>query len=587
MKNEMPIRNEYPRPHQRRLDWFSLNGEWDFCFDDDNLGIKNKYYLGKNGFDKKINVPFAYQYPFSGIGDTNVHESMWYKRNFFVEDLNKSYLLCFNGVDYFADVYLNGDLVGHHEGGYTTFDFDISAYILQGENTLVLHVVDPQWPDIPRGKQSWKGCRFECWYWPTSGIWKSVWVECFDTDYIEERTLFTDIDEGKVYGELSTKYALADELQINVSFAGKHWTDASFSFDKGVCKYVVPMKSDNQGCDFSLWSPESPVLYDIEYNVLSNGKVLDKITSRFGMRKISIDKNGQICLNNNPYYQRLVLDQGYFADGGLTAASAEDIKNSILTMKRMGFNGARKHQKIEDPYYYYYADEFGFLTWLEMPSAYHFSKREIQTLSTQLIDVINQNCSFTSVVTYVPLNESWGVGAIVSDKQQQAFASSLYYLIKSLDTTRLVCTNDGWENITDTDIVTIHDYCRDSVKYASTYTDSSLVASIAPCGAHKKIICNGNNYHGQPLLFSEYGGIAYDKDSTGENWGYGDGAKNDQELIARITDLTSNLADTYFQGFCYTQLTDVQQEVNGLCDPNMIPKIDEEDFKNAFRIKKY
>lgn len=586
MENKMLIRKEYPRPQQARTDWFPLNGEWDFCFDDDNVGVKNKYYLGKNGFDKKINVPFAYQYPLSGIGDTSVHESMWYKRSFFIDDLTKNYLLCFNGVDYFADVYVNGDLVGHHEGGYTTFDLDISSYLLRGENILVLHIVDPQLPDIPRGKQSWKGERFQCWYWPTSGIWKSVWIECFDTDFIEERTLFTDIDEGNVYGELSTKYAIADQLQISISLKGGCCTTATFSFDKGVCNYSVSMKKQNDILDFDLWSPESPTLYDIEYTVLSNGKVLDKITSRFGMRKISVDQNGQICLNNQPYYQRLVLDQGYFADGGLTAASAEDIKNSILVMKRMGFNGARKHQKIEDPYYYYYADEIGFLTWLEMPSAYRFGKKEIQTLSSQLVDVINQNCSFTSVVTYVPLNESWGVDAIVSNKRQQAFATSLYHLIKSLDPTRLVCTNDGWENVSATDIVTIHDYCRDSAKYASNYIDSSLVDSIAPCGARKKIICEGNNYHGQPLLFSEYGGIAYVKDSVGENWGYGDGAQNDQELISRIEDLTSNLAYTYFQGFCYTQLTDVQQEVNGLCDPNMTPKIDEEVFKKAFYIKR-
>lgn len=580
----MFIRNEYPRPQQKRADWFTLNGEWDFCFDDEDVGLNNGYQSGNVDFDKKINVPFTYQYKNSGIGLEEIHEILWYKKTFAVTDLNKNYLLCFNGVDYICDVYVNGKHVGHHEGGYTSFDIDVTKYIVSGDNTIVLRVFDPEWPDIPRGKQSWKGERFACWYVPCSGIWKSVWVECFDKDYATSRTLFTDIDEGKVYGEVTTKYGLADTLKVSVSLDGKAWADASFAFDKGTCKYTVPMKHDDDVWKFALWSPEWPTLYDIKYQLVKDGKVLDSFDSRFGMRKISIDQNGQICLNNCPYYQRLLLDQGYFGDGGLTASSVDEIKDSIVLMKKMGFNGARKHQKIEDPYYYYWADELGFLTWLEMPSAYRFSEREVQAFGQQWADIIEQNCSFTSIVTYVPLNESWGVDAIVSDKKQQAFAKMLYHQAKALDQTRLVCTNDGWENISDTDIVTIHDYCRGSDKYPGYYVDKSNVDCISPAG--RKIICDGCHYHGQPLLFSEYGGIAYDKDSVGGNWGYGDGAKSEDELIARIKDLTDGLKDTYFQGFCYTQLTDVQQEVNGLCLENMQPKIDPDKLNAIFSGKK-
>lgn len=580
----MNIRNEYPRPQQKRADWLALNGEWEFCFDDGDVGVRDGYFAEGVHLDSKINVPFAYQYPHSGIGTEDVHEIMWYKREFELSDTRKNYLLCFNGVDYIADVYVNGLYVGHHEGGYTYFDIDISKFVREGRNTLSLRVFDPQWADIPRGKQSWKGKRFACWYLPTSGIWKSVWLESFDTDCIEERTLFTDIDEGKVYGEISSRYGLADTLSIKISISGGLWREASFGFDGEYCKYSVPMKRDDDVWKFALWSPENPALYTIEYTLLREGRELDKVTSRFGMRKISIDENGQICLNNCPYYQRLVLDQGYFGEGGLTAASAEDIKESIVLMKKMGFNGARKHQKIEDPYYYYYAEELGFLVWLEMPSAFRFSKREIQTFSSQLPDVINQHCSFTSIVTYVPLNESWGVDAIVSDRKQQDFARSLYYQIKALDPTRLVCTNDGWENITETDIMTIHDYCRGSDKYFPIYTDNSFVNAISPAG--RKLICDGNTYRGQPLLFSEYGGVAYAKDSVGGAWGYGDGAKSDEELLERIGDLTSNLEKTYYQGFCYTQLTDVQQEVNGLCSEDMTPKIDEAKFNELFGNKK-
>lgn len=578
--HDMNIRNEYPRPQLQRKDWFTLNGEWDFCFDDKDEGLLKQYKNGKNGFDKKINVPFSYQYPLSGIDDKSVHEIVWYKREFEITDTKKNYLLCFNGVDYFCDVYLNGIHIRSHEGGYSYFDVDVTKYLKKGKNLLVLRVYDPEWGDIPRGKQSWKGKAFACWYVPTTGIWKSVWMECFDKDYVSERTLFTDIDQGIVYGEISTKYSLADTLQITISSDGIQRTKATFSINEGKVKYTVDVKNGGDVWKFALWSPETPNLYDIEYAISKNGKVLDKITSRFGMRKISIDENGQICLNNCPYYQRLILDQGYFGEGGLTAKSAEQIKESIVTMKKMGFNGARKHQKIEDPYYYYYAEELGFLTWLEMPSAYEYTKREIQSLSSQLIEAVNQNCSFTSIVTYVPLNESWGVDAVVSDKYQQEFAKSVYHLVKSLDSTRLVCTNDGWENVSESDIVTIHDYCSKSDKYPPYYFDKEKIDAISPAG--RKVICDGNHYCNQPLIFSEYGGIAYAKDANGENWGYGAGAKTQEELLERIKDLTENLKGTFFQGFCYTQFTDVQQEVNGLCDEELNPKFETETLKNIF-----
>ena len=215
-----------------------------------------------------------------------------------------------------------------------------------------------------------------------------------------------------------------------------------------------------------------------------------------------------------------------------------------------------------------------------MPSGYEFTKREVKSLSAELCDVVAQNCAFTSIVAYVPLNESWGVDAIVSDKRQQEFAKSVYHLIKALDGTRLVCTNDGWENVSESDIVTIHDYCRGSDKYPPYYFEKEKIDAISPAG--RKVICDDNHYKNQPLLFSEYGGIAYDKDSHGENWGYGDGAKTEEELLGRIKDLTENLKGTYFQGFCYTQFTDVQQEVNGLCDGELRPKFDPEKLKAIF-----
>ena len=576
----MVIRNEYPRPQQKRKNWFTLNGEWEFCFDDFNVGLKEGYFSGEKTFDKKINVPFAYQSKESGIGLEEVHEIMWYKKEFDVPSENVGRILCFNGVDYFADVYLNGVHVFSHEGGYASFDIDVTEYLKIGKNVLVLRVYDPDRCDIPRGKQSWTGKRFACWYVATSGIWKSVWIEEFNKDYISKRSLFTDIDDGVVYGEVFTEHLLADRLEVIVSDNGKVRTKASFTFKNGKAEYRLSMKNPADVWKFALWSPETPNLYDIEYKIYIDEEVADSVISRFGMRKISVDKSGQICLNNCPYYQKLILDQGYFGDGGLTALSVEQIKESIALMKKTGFNGARKHQKIEDPYYYHYAEELGFLTWLEIPSAYEFTAREVKSISSQTVEIVEQNSSFTSVITYVPFNESWGVDAIVGDKRQQDFVKGVYHLIKSLDRTRLVCSNDGWENVTETDVVTVHDYCRGSDKYPPYYFDKNKVNKISPAG--RKIICDDNDYVGQPIIFSEYGGIAYDKDSKNGNWGYGDGAKTESEMLERIKDLTEGLKGTYFQGFCYTQLTDVQQEVNGLCDENLKPKFDIAVLKEIF-----
>lgn len=570
----MIIRNEYPRPQQKRSDWFTLNGEWDFCFDDKNEGLIKDYRLG-SGFDKKIIVPFAYQYKASGIGNESVHEIVWYKKKFVIDSLNKNYLLCFGGVDYLCDVYVNGIFVLSHEGAYDEFDADITRYLKKGENLLVLRVYDPQKSDIPRGKQSWKG-RFGCWYTPTTGVWKSVWIECFNKDYVTCRTLFTDIDDGRVYGEIQTEYGVADRLEIEIFENGKLKTSAKSGIEHGRARYSVSMINDIEIDKFNLWSPERPNLYGISYKIYAGDELLDSIDSRFGMRKISIE-NGKICLNNRPYYQKLILDQGYFGDGGLTALSAEQIKNSIVLMKSAGFNGARKHQKIEDPYFYYYCDELGFLAWLEMPSAYTFGKTEIKALNSQIVDIVSQNSSFCSIVAYVPLNESWGVSEIVSNKMQQSLAKSLYYTLKALDQTRLVSTNDGWEGVGESDMITVHDYCRGSDSYADKYTDVNKIADIAPAG--RKIIANGSKYSGQPLIFSEYGGIAFAKDAENGNWGYGDGAKNADELLERIKDLTLGLKSTYFQGLCYTQLTDVQQEVNGLCDADYNPKLNIQELK--------
>jgi hypothetical protein len=575
---KMETRTEYPRPQFRREQWQPLNGEWEFEFDDAVDGVQRGLCSGKVGLNKKILVPFSYQYVASGIGDTSVHEVVWYRRTFEIAPcgMGKRALLCFNGSDYKTDVWVNGNHICEHTGGYAPFSADITSALQEGENTLVVRCYDPQEPAIPRGKQSWTGSPFACWYVANTGIWQSVWIEFFDYDYIQSYTLEADIDSCSFGGELQTQYGKANKLTITVSYEGKQIKKQRMSFKGNYMRYAVSLMESDYVDESQFWSPEHPNLFYVDFELYCDGKLADRAHTRFGMRKIAVDEYGNICLNHKKLYQRLVLDQGYWKDSGLTPPTKESLKEDIQSAIAMGFNGARKHQKFEDPYYYYYAEELGFLVWCEMPSAYNFTPAEITAQTAQWQQIVGVARNFTSVVCYVPLNESWGVRKILTDKKQQNYARSLYYTTKALDATRLVSTNDGWENLDASDIVSIHDYAYDSAEFTKKYQLDKL-DSLYP---HlRKLMAEGNKYAGQPVLFTEFGGIALQNDG---GWGYNSQAQSAEEYFARLQNLMKGIAECDFQGYCFTQLTDVQQEVNGLLDENHMPKLDAERLKLLF-----
>lgn len=569
-------RNEYPRPQFRRENWQSLNGEWDFDFgeqDIKNLSLK-----------RKINVPFSYQYEASGINKKEMHDIVWYRRKFVISEENRfrHALLCFNAADYETDVWINRNHVKTHIGGFTPFHVDITKYLIEGENEIIVRCKDTFETTFPRGKQSWTGEQFTCFYYPNSGIWQSVWIEYFDEDCIDEYSLQSDIDKRIIFGYVDTLYGLAQELEITLKWGIKVLKKQRFTLDGKCTKFSISLA--NEAFDFGrlLWSTSQPNLISVEFKLLKDEKVIDKANTRIGLRKISIDEHGKICLNDRPIFQRLILDQGYWKESGLTPPSAEALKKDIELAKAMGFNGARKHQKVEDPYFYYYAEELGFLVWCEMPSAYTFCEKEVHAITNEWQDIINYAKNFTSVIAYVPLNESWGTQEIKTDKAQQNFARSLYYLTKSLDDSRLISTNDGFETIEDSDILGIHDYDIKKeeefcVKYNGNYD-----------GMHPQgyaLFADGQKYRGQPVLLTEFGGIAFIGDQKGNAWGYGSGVKDEEDLCARINELIQGIAKTEFQGYCYTQLTDVQQEVNGLLYENRTPKATLSKLKKIFAVK--
>lgn len=569
-------RKEYPRPQFRRDSWQSLNGEWEFDF-----GVRHSICAGQLKLSRKINVPFSYQWDASGIGVKAVHDTVWYRRSFTVTEKDRRALLCFNAADYETDVWVNGEHVVRHTGGFTPFSADITNFLADGENEITVRCKDTLETAVPRGKQSWTGEQFSCFYYPNSGIWGSVWLEFFGADCIENYSLQSDIDNRRVYGCIETLYAQADEVEITLKFKDKVLKRQRISLDGKLTQFAVSLADNAFDFGGMLWTPDSPNLIYVDFNLLKEGEVCDAAHTRLGLRKISIE-NGKICLNDRPLFQRLILDQGYWKESGLTPPGAEALRKDIELAKAMGFNGARKHQKLEDPYFYYYADELGFLVWAEMPSAYTFCDREVKAVTQEWQEIVDVVKNFTCVIAYVPLNESWGVREIKTCRKQQDFAKSLYYLTKSLDGTRLVSTNDGFENVEDSDILSIHDYDVKSaeefpVKYNGNYD------GMYPQGW--ALFADGHKYKGQPVMITEFGGIAFVNQANGEAWGYGDGAKDGDELLSRLEQLIEGIAKTEFQGYCYTQLTDVQQEVNGLLYADRTPKADLNKLKKIFENK--
>jgi beta-galactosidase/beta-glucuronidase len=364
------------------------------------------------------------------------------------------------------------------------------------------------------------------------------------------------------------------QLKVSISYKGKRVADDVYAIFADSEERTIRLREFNEHGLGGLWSPETPNLYDVRYTLLQDGEAVDSVDSYFGMRKVSIE-NGQLYLNNRSYYMKLVLDQGYFPEGNLTPPSDEDIKQDVELTKAMGFNGARKHQKIEDPRYLYWCDRLGLLVWGEMANAYDYSEKYVKRMTSEWQEAVERDYNHPSIVVWVPLNESWGVPKIRSDARQQHHALSMYYLTKSIDPTRPVVSNDGWE-LVKTDLFNIHDYEWRKEVLSERYSTVEGAVSAQP--AQRPLAVEGFAYDGQPILITEFGGIAYKK-SDWEGWGYS-GATDDEDFLAKLDDVIAPLlASPVVQGYCYTQLTDVEQEINGLLTYDRKPKVPVEKIK--------
>lgn len=362
-------------------------------------------------------------------------------------------------------------------------------------------------------------------------------------------------------------------MEICIYFDGEAVIQDIYGVKSNVETRRIKLNEFNEHHVSHLWTPETPFLYDVEFKLLCDGVVMDKVKSYFGMRKISVE-NGKVCLNNRPYYMRLVLDQGYFPKGILTAPSDEALRKDIEMTKALGFNGARKHQKVEDPRYLYWCDKLGLIVWGEMANALDYSEDYVKKISVEWQEVIERDYNHPCILVWVPLNESWGVPKILTDSKQQQHALAMYHLTKSLDTTRLVVSNDGWEHVK-TDLCTVHDYEWRSEILEQRYKTVENAIGEMPAG--RQIFVGEYQYGGQPIFVSEFGGIAY-KNLEENGWGYS-GAENKEDFLNRLLSVVGPLQGSdIIQGFCYTQLTDVEQEMNGLLSFDRVPKVPIEEI---------
>ncbi len=556
----------YPRPQLVREGWKDLCGEWKFAFGEE-VSAEDAF---EDKLPRVIRVPFAYECKASGIGEKTPHATVWYSRT--IEGkTGKRAILHFEGADYNTAVYINRRLVGRHRGAYSRFSFDVTEYLTEEKNILAVRCDDENHPAQVRGKQRWKKESFGCWYVQTTGIYKSVWMEYTEDVYLTAVKITPSLKDYTVRFDASVSAPAEDvEIRFEISFDGKPVRTACVS--AADIENSVSVKLDSAKLDYQVeqWNVGNPALYDVDITVYKACVKTDQAGSYFGLREF-VAKDGKLLLNNVPFYSRLLLDQGYWPESGVTPPDEAAMIRDIELAKEMGFNGVRKHQKVEDERFFYYADVMGFVVWCEMPSNHWSGDAASCEITGEWLNIVRQNYNHPSLVVWVIFNESWGVRNIFLSEAQSNLATGLYYLTKSIDPQRPVVSNDGWMHAK-SDILTLHHYEQDAEKLYSFYDDVKKLTEGDVRNAQYLPYADGYAYEGQPIVMSEFGGTAYVRDEA-SGWGYGYGVKSDEEFLSRFGGLVNAVERMHISGYCYTQLTDVEQEVNGLLKADRTPKV--------------
>jgi hypothetical protein len=570
----------------KREGWMSLDGSWDFSIDPDAKWRIPEEVI----WNSRIEVPFSPETPASRIANTGFYRACWYRRTFSAPALEGGarLLVHFGAVDYHSTVWINGQVAGRHQGGYTPFTFDITELVVVAplQTMVVCAEDDPTELSKPRGKQDWQLHPHSIWYPRTTGIWQTVWVERVAPTSIGALRWTPNVERWEIGFEVWTQGCLRDDLRCTVELqgAGRILANDSYAVLSGEVHRRIAL-SDPGIDDYRnelLWSPSAPTLIQAQVRLETTaGEVIDSIESYTALRQIGV-QGEKFVLNNRPYHLRMVLDQGYWPESGLTAPNDDAFHRDIELAKAMGFNGVRKHQKIEDPRFLYWADRLGLLVWEEMPSAYRFTSASVNALTREWSDVIRRDVNHPCIVAWVPFNESWGVPDLPSTPAQRHYVQALYHLTKTLDPTRPVVGNDGWESVA-TDIIGIHDYDNQPARILARYGAGDNLPRLfkreQPAG---RLLSLSEQSGDQPIMITEFGGIAFSPDVL-HTWGYSR-AGSSEDLANRYLDLLHAVRSIPFlAGFCYTQLTDTYQETNGLLYADRTPKFPLESIALATR----
>lgn len=569
-----------PRPDFIRSPWMSLVGLWDFSFDDDDVGLSEKWFL--NGLPKpvKIRVPYPFQSKLSGMGDESIHNVVWYCRVFKLsEDFRQAkVLLKFGAVDYKTTVWLNGKYLGEHVGGFSPFSFDITDHV-DYENTLVLRVEDFH-RDQARGKQDPRLKPSGCTYMRVTGIWQPVWIESCGNAWIDRFQVFPDVEHNGLQLYMYVNGQLDNlKLRLRVLLAESELINLTREVKENPLRISLELQ------EVCLWSPEEPDLYAIELTSEKNGVVLDSVRGYFGLRRINV-ANGRITLNNKPIYLKFALDQGYFPDGLYAAPNIEALKRDVEAVKKLGLNGVRKHQKPEDPRYFYWCDRLGVLVWEEMPDwGMSLEYKNLDNFWGEVESVILRDFNHPSIIAWVPFNERETVN---SNIEHRRFVEEVCLRIKRLDPTRLLVDNSGYIHVGPTDIIDIHDY---SGWRGCKYFREVLLKRIQSLKIGEprefRVAVEDFNYDNQPIVLSEWGGWGikgFRPVVDREIMVYGPPVTDGYEFLTRYRESIKAMRECEFlAGFCYTQLYDVEGELNGYMtyerkwkvDPEKVAKIHE------------
>jgi beta-galactosidase/beta-glucuronidase len=567
----------YPRPQLRREAWTSLDGEWKIFLDTEGV-FRNSNRLPTEGWTS-IKVPFSPESQMSGLHETGYFEGAWYTREFECAPSDQRTILHFGAVDFRAEVWINGIYVGAHEGGYTPFSFEIShALKPDGSQKILVHSEDsPMDLAKPRGKQDWEKEPHSIWYPRTSGIWQTVWYERISKTHIQ--TLFWEphLERWEIGFEAFLRQERNDQnlwLRLRLVSDGRLLADDRFAVVASEVHRRIAF-SDPGIDDYRnklLWSPERPNLIWADIQVEDEqGNVLDRVQSYTALRSVTTQRD-RFVLNGRPYYLRLILDQGYWPDSLMTPPSLDALERDIRLTKSMGFNGVRKHQKIEDPRYLFLADLIGLVVWEEMPSAYRFTLRSVDRITREWKQVLMRDINHPCIIVWVPFNESWGVPDLHESEPHQHYVQALYHLTKTLDPMRPVVGNDGWE-ASGTDIIGIHDYDGSPERMLRRYGSDRPLGEFLQRGrpAGRVLTLDQYPHKGQPIILTEFGGISI-TDPKPKLWGYSfsENSVAFEEHFRKIIEAISS--SEILAGYCYTQLTDTFQENNGLLNAERQPK---------------